>query len=554
MESGGRGLTALREQFAKPLMFLMAVVGVLLLIACTNVANLLLTRAKRRRREIALRLSLGAGRVRVVRQLLTECVLLAAAGGAFGALVAFGGSNAIVSLMPHSASAIQLMVRPDARVLVFTGLVSLIAVAIFGLAPAWRASRLDLSQAVKEAAQSGAAAPGRSRMAESLVIPQIALSLVLIVAAGLLVRTLQKLKNSNPGFNEQNVLLFSLSPGMIGYGETQVAELYDRLTEQVRAIPGVTAVSFSTFSPLAGWSGFTDARVEGYTPKPGENPAVTVNFVGPNYFKSLGTGVLLGRDFTEADTAGTPKVAVINQVMAQYFFDDTNPIGRRFSIPGWKADANALEIVGVVENAKLKSLRDPSPPAAYLPFLQSPDSFLAVTFEVRSATNPTVLVASVRQLIQQADNRLPLFGVKTLSEQIDESLVQERLVASLSSLFGLVALFLACVGLYGVMASLVARRTHEIGIRMALGAEWLQVLEIVMGRGMALALIGVVLGIVAAMGATRLMATLLFDVKPTDLLTFLAASLSLIAVAAFACYIPARRATKVDPMVALRYQ
>ncbi len=554
LEPGSRGLTALREQFSKPLMFLMAVVAVLLLIACTNVANLLLASAKRRQREIALRLSLGAGRGRVIRQLLTESVLLAAAGGAFGALVAFWGSNALVSLMSHSASAIQLNVRPDARVLVFTGLVSLTAVVIFGLAPAWRASRLDLSQAVKESAQGAAAAPGRSRMAESLVIPQIALSLVLMVGAGLLVRTLQKLKNSNPGFDRQNVLLFSINPGMIGYKETQVAELYDWLTEQMRAIPGVSAVSFSTFSPLARWSGFTDARVEGHTPKPGENPAVTVNFAGPNYFKTLRTAVVLGRDFTEADTAGTPKVAVINQAMAQYFFGDSNPIGRRFSIPGWKADDSALEIVGVVENAKVNSLREPSPPAAYMPFLQSPDSFLAVTFEVRSAANPTALAASVRQLIQQADNRLPLFGVKTLSEQIDESLVQERLVASLSSLFGLVALFLACVGLYGVMASLVARRTREIGIRMALGAERLQVLGIVLGRGVALALIGVVVGIVAAMGATRLMATLLFDVKPTDALTVLAASLSLIAVAAFACYIPARRATKVDPMVALRYE
>jgi putative ABC transport system permease protein len=552
LESASRGLTALREQFSKPLMFLMAVVGVLLLIACTNVANLLLARAARRQREIALRLSLGAGRVRVIRQLLTESVLLAGAGAAFGVLVAFWESNAVVSLMSHSALAVQLNVHPDARVLVFTGLVSLMAVVIFGLAPAWRASRLDLSQAVKETAQGAAAAPGRSRMAESLVIPQIALSLVLMVGAGLLVRTLQKLKNTNPGFDRQNVLLFSINPGMIGYKEAHVAELCRRLTEQMRAIPGVSAVSFSTFSPLAGWSGFTDARVEGYTPKPGENPAITVNFAGPEYFKTLGTVVLQGRDFTEADKAGTPKVAVINQAMAQHFFGDTNPIGRRFSIPGWKADASALEIVGVVENTKLNSLREPPPPTAYMPFLQSPDSFLAETFEVRSATNPTVLTASVRQLIQQADNRLPIFGVRTLSEQLDESLVQERLVASLSSLFGLVALFLACVGLYGVMASLVARRTHEIGIRIALGARRVQVIGLVLKRGMTLALIGIGAGTLAALGLTRLMAGLLFGVKPTDSPTFVVTMIILAAVAALACYIPARRAASTDPMVALR--
>jgi predicted permease len=555
LEPGSRGLTALREKFSKPLMFLMAVVGVLLLIACTNVANLLLVRANRRQREIALRLSLGAGRVRVIRQLLTESALLALAGGSFGTLVAVWGSNALVSLMSHSGHAVQLHVRPDARVLVFTGLASLLAVLIFGMAPAWRASRLDLSQAVKASAQGAGAAPGRCRMAESLVIPQIALSLVLIVGAGLLVRTLQKLKNCNPGFDEQNVLLFSINPGRIGYKETQVAELCDRLTQQIRAIPGVSAVSFSTFSPLAsGWSGFTDARVEGYTPKPGEKPAVTLNFVGPNYFKTLGTAVLLGRDFTEADTAGSPKVAVINQAMAQHFFGDTNPIGRRFSIPGWAADTSALEIVGVAENTKLISLREPSPPTAYMPFLQSPFSFPGVTFEVRTAANPTALGASVRQLIRQADNRLPLFDVKTMNEQVDESLVQERLVASLSSLFGLVAVFLACVGLYGVMASAVARRTHEIGIRMALGAQRRQVLAIVLGRGMALTLMGLVIGIVTAMGATQLMATLLFDVKPTDTFTFLAASLCLIGVGALACFLPAHRAAKVDPMVALRWE
>lgn len=554
LKPGSRGLTALREKFSKPLMFLMAVVGVLLLVACTNVANLLLARAKRRQREIALRLSLGASRLRVIRQLLTESALLATAGGGFGALLAFWGSNALVRLMSHSTSAIQLSVRPDARVLVFTGLVSLIAVVIFGIAPAWRSSKFDLSQAVKASTQGSAAAPGRFRMAESLVILQIALSLVLLVGAGLLVRTFQRLKNSNPGFNEQNVLIFSINPGMIGYKDTQVAELCDRVTAQMSAIPGVSAASFSTFSPLARWSGFTDAQVEGYTPKLGENPAVTVNFVGPDYFKTLGTPVLLGRDFTIADRVGAPKVAVINQAMAQYFFGDSNPIGRRFSIPGWKADASVLEIVGVVENVKVNSLRESSPPTAYMPFLQSPDSFLGVTFEVHSATNPTALTASLRHLVQQSDNRLPLFAVKTLSEQVDESLVQERLVASLSSLFGLVAVFLACVGLYGVMASLVGRRTQEIGVRMALGAERRQVLRMVLGRGMALALIGVVGGIIAALGATRLMATLLFDVKPTDVLTFLAASLSFIAVAALACYIPARRATKVNPVVALRYE
>src|SRR5256884_475557 len=429
--------------------------------------------------------------------------------------------------MSRSTSAIHLDVHPDMRILAFTALVSLVAVIVFGLIPAWRASRLDLSQAVKEGNRAATAALGRSRIGEGLVIPQIALSLVLTVGAGLLVRTLENLKNSYPGFREQNVLLFSIRPGMIGYTDAQVAELYERLLEQIKQTPTVSAGTFSAFSPLAGWSGFTDARVEGYTPRQGEYPAISVNFVGPRYFRTMGTAVLLGRDIAEEDRAGTPKVAVINEAMAQHFFGDRNPIGRRFSIPGWKADTSPLEIVGVVENAKFINLRDQVPPAAYIPFLQSPDSFLAANFEVRSSTNPTALAASIREMIQQADSRLPLFGVKTLSEQIDETLVQERIVALLSSLFGMVALFLACVGLYGVMSILVVQRTHEIGIRMALGAERFRVLRLVLGRGMAIALIGVVAGMAGAVGVTRFMATLLFGVKPTDVQTMLFASLVL---------------------------
>ena len=551
LESGSRGLAALREQFSKPLAFLMAVVGMLLLIACTNVANLLLARCNSRQSEIALRLALDAGRARVLRQLLTESVLLAAGGGGFAAVVAFWGSSAVANIVSRSTSAIHLDVHPDMRVLAFTAFVSLVAVIVFGLIPAWRASRLDLSQAVKEGKR---AATGRSRIGEGLVIPQIALSLVLTVGAGLLVRTLENLKNSHPGFREQNVLLFSIRPGMIGYTEAQVAGLYERLLEQIKRTPTVSAVTFSAFSPLAGWSGFTDARVEGYTPRQGEYPAISVNFVGPRYFRTMGTAVLLGRDIAEEDRAGTPKVAVINEAMAQHFFGDSNPIGKRFSIPGWRADTSPMEIVGVVENAKFINLRDQVPPAAYIPFFQSPDSFLAANFEVRSSANPTALAASIREMIQQADSRLPLFGVKTLSEQIDETLVQERIVAFLSSLFGMVALFLACVGLYGVMSSLVVQRTHEIGIRMALGAERFRVLRFVLRRGMATALIGVVAGMAGAVGATRFMATLLFGVKPTDVQTMLFASLALIGVATFACYIPARRATRVDPMVALRYE
>jgi predicted permease len=554
LESGSRGLAALREQFSKPLAFLMAVVGMLLLIACTNVANLLLTRCNSRQGEIALRLALGARRARIFRQLLTESILLAAAGGGFAVVVAFYGSSVVANLMSHSTSAIHLDVHPDMRILAFTALVSVAAVIVFGLIPAWRASGLDLSQAVKEGNRAASAALGRSRLGEGLVIPQIALSLVLTVGAGLLVRTLGNLKNTYAGFCEQNVLLFSIKPGMIGYKDTQVAQLYERLLEQIRQTPAVSAATFSTFSPFAGWSGLTDARVEGYTPRQGEYPAISVNFVGPRYFRTMGTAVLLGRDITDEDRAGTPRVAVINEAMAHHFFGDSNPIGRRFSIPGWKADTSSMEIVGVVENTKFINLREADPPAAYIPFFQSSDSFLAANFEVRSSINPTALAASIREMIERADSRLPLFGVKTLNQQIDETIIQERVVALLSSLFGIVALVLACVGLYGVMSRLVLQRTHEIGIRIALGAERFTVLRLVLGRGIAIALIGVVAGIAGAVGVTRFMATLLFGVKPTDFQTMLFAALALIGVATFACYIPARRAMRVDPIIALRYE
>jgi predicted permease len=554
LESGSRGLTTLRRQFSKPLLFLLTVVGVLLLIACTNVANLLLARASSRQREIGLRMALGAGRLRVIRQLLTESVLLSTAGGALGTVLAYWASTSLVALMSYSQSAIRLSVRPDARVLAFTAIVSFLAAIVFGLAPAWRVSRLELSRAVKDGGQDKTGLHHHFRLGEGLVVSQITLSLVLVVGAGLLVRTLERLRDLDPGFDAQNVLLFSLNPGMVGYKNSQVAQLYEELSGRIKAMPGVRAVSFSDFSPLGRRFTFTVPSVESYTPRPGENIPVSVNFVSPGYFKTLGTGILLGREFTRVDRVGTPKVAVINKAMARYFFGNANPIGRRFSIPGWVGDTSEIEIVGVAENAKLHDLREQTVPQAYFPWLQMPDSLFGITFEVRTALNPRLLAASVRRLIKQTDGRVPLFDVKTLTEQVNDSLVQERLVASLSTLFGFVALFLTCIGLYGLISYSVTRKTHEIGIRMALGAQRLQVLKLVLGRGMILALIGVGVGSIAAMGLTRLMASLLYGVKPTDFLTFVLAPLALTGVALLACYIPARRAANVDPLVALRYE
>ena len=432
LEPGNRGLAALRQQFSKPLLVLMTVVGLLLLIACANVASLLLARASARQREIALRMALGAGGRRLVRQLMTESVLLALCGGALGLLFAFWGSSGLLALTSHSPSPVALNVHPDARVLAFTALVSLSTAVLFGLAPAWRATRLDLTPALKEGARSLGSARS-SNLGKALVVSQVALSLVLLIGATLLVRSLQKLRDFYPGFDKQNVVLLSVNPSLVGYRGSRLTRLYQELLDRMKAVPGVHVISFSLHSPMSQHFSFTVPTVQGYTPRPGENTPVSVDIIGPEYFKTLRTPVLLGREFTEADGEGAPKVAVINQAMARHFFGGSNPPGRRFSIPEYKGDASSLEIVGVVQGAKFHSLREPSPPAIYVPFFQSPESG-EMTFEVRTTTNPASVAAAARRVIQQADSRLPVFEVKTLTQQVDESLVQERLVASLSSL------------------------------------------------------------------------------------------------------------------------
>ncbi|HXJ96534.1 MAG TPA: ABC transporter permease [Terriglobia bacterium] len=553
VEAGGRGLASLRERFSKPLLTLTAVVGLLLLIACTNVAGLLLVRAAARQREIAIRVALGAPRRRLIRQLITESVMLAFAGGVLGLLLAHWGSNSLVALMSHSAAPVLLNVRPDARVLAFTLIVSLATALLFGLAPALRASRLDVSPATKESVRTLGAVGRQARLGKILAITQVALSLVMLITAGLLVRSLANLRGLYPGFNQDRVLLVSVNPTLVGYTESQIDQLYAQVLERIRAIPGVRSASFSMSSPLGQSSGFTDAVVEGYTPSPGEHMVVQLNLVGPGYFRTLETAVLAGREFNDADAAGAPKVAVINQAMSRRFFGENTTIGSRFSLPDWVGDKTMIEIVGVVEDAKSEDMRQAAPPTAYVPFPQSSDPG-SVTFEVRTYTNPASMSESVRRTIQQADSRIPVFAVRTLAEQVDESLVEERLTASLSSLFGLLALMLASIGVYGLIAHTVARRTNEIGLRMALGAHRGQILSMVMGQTFVLAAAGLSIGIPAAVAASRLVTSELYGVRATDPITLAGAAALMTALIAVAGYLPARRATKVDPMVALRYE
>lgn len=553
LEPGGRGLAALREQFSKPLLVLMAVVALLLLIACANVANLTLARARAREREVAVRIALGAGRLRLIRQLITESLLLALAGGAAGLLLARWASGGLLALMSRSASPVSLSVHPDARVLGFTALVSLLTVLLFGIAPALRATRPHLAPALKESGRNFGGMGARSSWGKALVTAQVALSIVLLIGAGLLVRSLEKLQNFYPGFSAQHVLLASINPSLVGYQEPQVVTLYQQLLENIKSLPGVRSASFSDFSPLGARFSFTLPTVEGYRPRAGENDPVMINVIGPGYFKTLETPLVLGREFNDADLAGAPKVAVINQAMAHYYFGDANPIGRRFSLPGWRGDSSWLTIVGVIQDAKYHSLREQTSRQAYIPFFQSPESG-SMTLEVRALTDAASVSAAVHRIIQEADSRLPIFDVKTLTEQVNESVVQERLVASLSSLFGSLALLMAAIGLYGTMAYVVSRRTNEIGIRIALGAQRRQILGMVMREALLLVIVGVAIGIPVALGFGRLISSMLYDLKPTDPWILTAAASVMTAVAALAGYLPAYRASRVDPMVALRHE
>jgi predicted permease len=550
-----RGTNYLREEFSRPLFLLMAMVALVLVIACANVANLLLARASARQREIGVRLALGAGRRRLVRQLLTESILLAIMGGALGVLFAYWGSPLLVLLMSHGQSLVTLDVRPDLAVLGFALLVALLTGIAFGLAPALRATGTHRNPSARPCSRHLTVARASRSLDRALVIAQVALSLVLVIGAGLLVRTFRNLESLNPGFS-RNVLLFWLDLTRAGYKDERAAQLRQQVLERITQVPGVRAASFSFLTPIGGGGWDNVARfVEGYSPSPGENMDIYMNAVGPRFFEALGTPLLLGRDFGPHDRSASPWVALINQTMARRFFGDRSPVGKHFKLGPWSGE-QGIEIIGIVGNAKYTSLRESVPPTAYLyiPQLPQPMSPGGVTFEVSSAVAPMSLVPEVRALLQSLDSRLTATDVKTLAEQVDQSLYQERLVSTLSSFFGALALMLACMGLYGVMAYGVARRTNEIGVRMALGAERSRILRMVIREALLLAMIGVAIGLPAARAATRSISSMLYGLKPTDPATILAATLLMAAVGALAGYLPARRASLVDPMVALRYE
>ncbi|MGD0128468.1 MAG: ABC transporter permease [Terriglobia bacterium] len=552
VNSAARGIIfGLPEQFSGTLYILMAMVGLVLLIACANVANLLLGRASVRQKEIAVRVAIGAGRFRLIRQLLTESMVLAVGAGALGLACAYWASAGIVALMSVGRDPLFLEMRPDPRVLGFTGAVALFATVLFGLAPALRGTRVNLAPALKEGAGGSGGRISRLGLGKGLVVLQVALSLLLLFGAGLFARTLENLRSLDPGFDRKGVLLFSLDPTKSGYKGPAVNALYKQMIEHLDSVPGVSSASVSMMTPITGGGGIDNSvAVEGYTPRPDENLTVFVNAVGPRYFETLHTPLLLGRDFSLRDTDATPKVAIINQTMARYFFGNGNPIGKKFGWFGDDKNKMQFEIVGVAEDSKYETLREKIPRTAYLDCFQRP--LEGITFEVRTSVRPSSLISQIRGEIHAIDAGLRIGGFTTLEEHVEDSLGHERLMATLSSLFAALAVVLACVGLYGVMAYSVARRTSEIGIRMALGAGRAQIVGTILRESALLILAGVVLGLPIAIAVARVISSRLYGLKPADPLTIAGTILLLTAVTGLASYIPARRAMKVDPLVALR--
>ena len=549
---GSKGRSQLRQQFSKPLLALMAIVGLVLLIACSNLANLLIARASSRQKEIAVRLALGASRWRLIRQLLVESILLSLTGGGAGLLLAMWMDRALIRFQPAGVWGITLSATPDAAVLIFTLLVSLLTGLIFGLVPGLQTTRPELATTLKD--EAGSVAGGASAgLRKSLVVAQVALSLLLLVGAGLFLQSLSNLKELHPGFQTHNLVTVAVEPTLNGYKPDWARQYYRQLTERLEALPGVKSVAFAVIPVLVDNEWDNWVTIEGYTAKQGEIPDPHMQFCSPRFFETLKIPILLGRDFTIKDGQGAPKVGIVNDKFAKRYFGDANPLGRHVGFGGDPGTKTDIEIVGVVGDTKYENMREEIPYELYVPWIQQ-DWVNGMTTYVRTEAAPVSFFSTLRRAVREVDASVPMYEMRTLDTQVENSLVTERLLATLSSVFGGLATLLAAIGLYGVMAFMVARRTREIGIRMALGATGWSVVWLVMREVLFLAATGLTIGLASAFGLTRLVEAQLFGVKPTDLLTMLLATVGIAGVAMLAGYLPARRATTIDPMRALRFE
>jgi macrolide transport system ATP-binding/permease protein len=537
---------SLKQDMRPALAILMAAVAVVLVIACANVANLLLARAASRRKEIAVRLALGGSRGRLMRQMLTESFVLASLGAALGLAIAFWTARSLAAFLPPYASRASFDTRPDAVVFAFTLGLTVITTLLFGLAPTLHASKQDLVTAMKDNTATVGRGSRKVSLRHALVITQVALSMVALISAGLFVRSLREAYKADPGFDPHGVLLASFDPFLSGYDESRGREFYRRLVERVRTVPGIESATLARRLPLTdGGIAFAAVTIDGYAPATDEDMRLNYETVGPHYFQTMRIPFVQGRDFEERDQEDARGVVIINETMARRYWPGGDALGRRL-----KLTKDWLEIVGIAKDVKNRSLSEAPQPFLYLPLLQDYRSNMILV--ARTAIAPEQMSQSVRAEVAALDPEIPMFDAKTLEDHVGISLFLQRMAATLLSIFGLLALSLAAIGLYGVMAYSVSQRTRELGIRLSIGAKRGDIFKLILGQGLALSIVGLVGGLVTALAVTRLTANLLYGVTATDPVTFIVISLLLLCVTLLACYFPARRATRVDPIIALR--
>jgi predicted permease len=553
---GGSGLSDLRSQYQRPLEVLMGMVGIVLLIACANLANLLLAKAGAREREFSTRLALGSSRSRIMRQILTETLILAFTGGALGLALAFLLTRILISFVSGAAGHSALSATPDLTVLAFTSAVCVFTGLLFGIAPALRGSRAGVAGALNATTRNAVSAGGRKSriLPATLVVAQVTLSLLLLSVAGLLLRSLHNLRSQDLGFNKTNVLLIRTNPKFAVYQPTQLNALYQRILDRLDALPGVRSSAISGAPPMSRGTWGSPITITGRPLTPSEDIGVALNRVSTGYFETLGIPLLRGRTIGAQDTASSQRSIVVNQTFANFFFPRGDAIGHTINIADPGA-GDGWQIVGIVRDSKRKSPADEPRPCAWIAVTQlTGDDQYAYTLQIQTAGDPAKITSAVRGALAEIDPNLPILDVSTLSESVDHLLDQEKFVSQLSGYFSLLALSLACIGLYGVMTWSVVRRTSEIGIRMALGAARPNVLWMVLKESLVLLVIGIVIGVPLSLAASRLIRAGLFGVSPTDPSTFIASALIIAAVIVAAAWLPARKATRIDPMVALRYE